>query len=91
MKRFVFQQELIDATVYNVLYEKPGRFGVGLGTSYPSNWYLELEATGKAYSMLIDPLSLDFDPRQLAKGDKVRIRIARFFGIPIYYTEIRRL
>lgn len=90
LRSAVLQQEIRYYTVVNLEYESPRRYGIGLGTLAPPNWYVTLrDDRGYMYRMPSCGLPLrNSDTNQLTEGDSLKLEAMRIFGIPVYWKEV---
>lgn len=84
LKNVVIRQETRFCGVVGREYTS-SRYGVGLGTLSPPNWYVILENDeGRIYRIATNDPLWNFNPNKLNKGDKVRVQVTNFLGIPVY-------
>ena len=89
LKNLLYKQEIFDAIVTSKKYEPSRRYGIGLGTVAPANWYVTLEdEAGNAYEIATNRLDF-FDPQELEEGDKVSVKSTRILGV--YFSKVERM
>jgi len=88
LKNLLYKQEVFDSILTGKRYEPGRRFGIGLGTFAPANWYVTLkDEAGNSYEIATNKLDF-FDPDELNEGDNVRVKSARVLGV--YFRKVER-